>query len=93
MMVMPPAFIHFCKSEADLNKDMQSMLDNALVNIKLGYDLQVDELVGCVENGMTVETFNMLAMNLNGELHKQFESRDYLYERLIESQGMRATKH
>lgn len=92
-MVMLPSYVQCCADESGLSKAIQSMLDIVLVNIESGYDLNVEALIGCVEDGMTLGTFNMLVMNLNRDLGEQFRARSSARDMLFTTRGISITRH
>lgn len=71
--MVPPIYITGCIDEALLSESMEAMLATVSANLDSGYRLDIDVVTQHVQDGMTFETFNLLALNLNRELSIQFE--------------------
>lgn len=71
--MVPPIFISGCKDETLFCESMESMLETLVGNINAGYDIDIDVVTQHIQDGMTVETFNLLVQNLNKELSGQFQ--------------------
>lgn len=73
ILMMPPTYIAGCIDEDLLQESMEVMLNTVSANCESGYQLDIDVLIRYVQDGMTLETFNLLVLNLNRELSAQFQ--------------------
>lgn len=71
---MPPLYVSGCVDKDLLCDAMDCMLQAVSANNDMGYRLDVETIIQYVKDGMTLETFNQLALNLNRELSTQFKS-------------------
>lgn len=72
--MVPPIFIAGCIDENLLQESMETMLNTVSANCEFGYRLDIDVLIRYVQDGMTLQTFNLLVLNLNRELSVRFKS-------------------
>lgn len=72
--MVPPIYITGCFDATLFSESMEAMLEIVSVNIDSGYRLDIDVVTQHVQDGMTLETFNLLVLNLNRELSIQFET-------------------
>ena len=72
--LLPPAYLTACIDKTLLCEWMEDMLETIARNIDRGYQIDIDIVSQYVQHGMTLETFNMLVLNLNKELNTQFEN-------------------
>ena len=68
-----PIYISGCKDETLLCESMESMLETVVGNINAGYDIDIAVVTQHIQDGMTIETFNLLVQSLNKELSGQFQ--------------------
>lgn len=73
IIMMPPTYISGCIDEDILQDSMEVMLTTVSANCESGYQIDIDALIRYVQDGMTLETFNLLVLNLNSELSTQFQ--------------------
>ncbi|MDX2507038.1 MAG: hypothetical protein QNL62_21540 [Gammaproteobacteria bacterium] len=66
-----PSYIAGCDRQYQLKNAIDTMILDLLKNLDAGYDLNIDVVIEGVLNGITLETFNMLALNINKELKAQ----------------------
>lgn len=69
-----PSYIAGCDNQYQLKNAIDTMILDLLKNLDAGYDLNIDVVLEGVLNGITLETFSMLALNLNRELKSQEKS-------------------
>ena len=69
-----PSYIAGCDDQYQLKNAIDTMILDLLKNLDAGYDLNIDVVIDGVINGITLETFNMLALNINKELKAQEKS-------------------
>ena len=77
-----PCYIAGCDDQYELKSAIDTMILDLLKNIDAGYNLNVDVVIEGLLNGVTLETYNMLALNINKELKEQVKiyGRDNLFE-------------
>ena len=77
-----PSYIAGCDSQYELKNAIDRMILDLLTNLDAGYDLNVDVVIDGVLNGISLETYNMLALNINKELKAQEKTfgRENLFE-------------
>ena len=77
-----PAYIAGCIDPSDLKNAIDAMILDLLKNLDAGYDLNIDVVIDGVLNGISLETYNMLALNINKELKAQEKTfgRENLFE-------------
>ena len=66
-----PSYIAGCDDQYQLKNAIDTMILDLLKNLDVGYDLNIDVVIDGVLNGITLETYNMLALNINKELKAQ----------------------
>lgn len=66
-----PCYISGCDNQYQLKNAIDTMILDLLKNLDAGYDLNIDVVIEGISNGITLETYNMLALNINKELIKQ----------------------
>lgn len=66
-----PSYIAGCDSQYELKGAIDTMILDLLKNLEAGYDLNIDVVIEGISNGITLETYNMLALNINKELKEQ----------------------
>ena len=66
-----PSYIAGCDDQYQLKNAIDTMILDLLKNLDAGYDLNIDVVIDGVLNGITLETYNMLALNINRELKAQ----------------------
>jgi hypothetical protein len=66
-----PSYIAGCDNQYQLKNAIDTMILDLLKNLDAGYDLNIDVVIDGVLNGITLETYNMLALNINRELKAQ----------------------
>jgi len=66
-----PSYIVGCDDQYQLKNAIDTMILDLLKNLDAGYDLNIDVVIDGVLNGITLETYNMLALNINKELKAQ----------------------
>lgn len=71
--MVPPIYISGCKDETLLCESMEFMLETVASNIDVGYEIDIDLVTQHIQDGMTVDTFNLLAQNINNEMSNQFQ--------------------
>lgn len=69
-----PCYIAGCDDQYQLKNAIDTMILDLFKNLDAGYDLNIDVVIDGVLNGITLETFNMLALNINKELKTQEKS-------------------
>ncbi len=77
-----PSYIAGCDSQCELKNAIDRMILDLLTNLDAGYNLNVDVVIDGVLNGISLETYNMLALNINKELKAQEKTfgRENLFE-------------
>lgn len=77
-----PSYIAGCDNQYQLKDAIDAMILDLLKNLDAGYDLNVDVVIDGVLNGISLETYNMLALNINKELKAQEKrfGRENLFE-------------
>lgn len=75
----PPIYISGCVDESLLCESMEAMLGTISSNVDAGYQINIDIVTQHVQDGMTMQTFNLLVQNLNKELGAQFGKNDGSY--------------
>ena len=77
-----PCYIAACYDGTMLKDAIDTMIIDLLKNLDAGYDLNIDVVIDGVLNGITLETYNMLALNINKELKDQVKvfGRENLFE-------------
>lgn len=70
--MVPPIYISGCVDESLLCESMEALLETISSNVDAGYQVNMDLITQHVQDGMTMETFNLLVQNLNKELKAQF---------------------
>jgi len=68
-----PLYIDECRRQEKLSESIEGLLFTLIKNIEAGYIHDVNQVIEHIQYGMTLETFNMLALNINSELKKQIQ--------------------
>ena len=72
-------YISECVDESLLFESMEVLLETLSSNVDAGYQVNIDLITQHVQDGMTMETFNLLVKNLNKELEAQFRKNGGSY--------------
>lgn len=73
-----PVYISVCAEDVELKEAMVNLVESVSANIQSGYELSFDAVVQHVTDGMTVDTYNQLAQNINKLLSDQVRSKENL---------------
>lgn len=68
-----PLYIDECRRQEELLESIEGLLFTLIKNIEAGYIHDINQVIEYIQYGMTLETFNMLALNINSELKKQIQ--------------------